>query len=64
MASKFAQPKYKRYESRKIQGAALPQKERTGQVGQSPDNGKDYGKPHDGAVRMQAVLYARTVESP
>ena len=63
MASNFAQPKYKRYESRKIQGAALPQKERTGQVGQSPDNGTDYGEPHDGTVRMQAVLHTRIVES-
>ena len=58
MASNFAQLKYKRYESGKIQGVALPQKERSRQVGQSPDNGKDYGEPHDGAVRMQAVMHA------
>ena len=43
---------------------ALPQKERTGQVGQGSDNGKNYGKPYDGAVRMQAVLHSRIVESP
>ena len=33
-----------------------------GQVGQSPDNGKDNGEPHDGAVRMQAVMQAGVVE--
>ena len=42
----------------------LPQKERTGQIGKGSHHGTHHCKPHDGAVRMQAVLYARTVESP
>lgn len=40
----------------------LPEKERNGQVGQSPDYGKDNGEPHDGAVRLQAVVQAGVVE--
>ena len=36
-----------------IQGAALPEKERNGQVGQSPDNGSYHSEPYDGAVRCK-----------
>ena len=31
--------------------------------GKAPDNGTHHREPHDGAVRMQAVLHSRTVES-
>ena len=47
----------------KIQGAALPQKERTGQVGKSSHYGTHHGKQDNGAVRLQAVLHTGTVES-
>lgn len=39
-------------------------KERTGQVGQSPDNGTHHREPDDGAVQLQALLHSRAVESP
>ena len=42
--------------------AALPEKERNGQVGQSPDNGSYHGEPHDGAVRLQTVVQAGVME--
>ena len=35
---------------------------RDGQVGQSPDNGKDYGEPVDGAIQLQAILCAGVME--
>ena len=58
----FLQPKKERYESGKIQGAALPEKERAGQDRQDPDHGTDHPQPHDGAVQLQALLYPRAME--
>ena len=58
----FAHSKCKRYENRKIQGVALPEKERAGQDRQSPDHGTDHPQPHDGAVQLQALLHPRAVE--
>ncbi len=52
----FLQPKKERYESGKIQGAALPEKERAGQDRQSPIMGRYHPQPHDGAVQLQSLL--------
>ena len=50
--------KVKAYEDREIQGAALPEKEQTRQVGQSPYHGTHYRQSFDGAVQLQALLYS------
>ena len=44
-------------------GVALPQKERTGQVGKSSHHGTHHGKQDNGTVRMQTVLHSRIMES-
>ena len=60
----FLQPKKERYESGKIQGAALPEKERAGQDRTKAPGSWDGSplKPHDGAVQLQALLYPRAME--
>ena len=46
----FAHSKCKRYENRKIQGVALPQKERIGQEWKSSHHGTHHGEQDYGAV--------------
>ena len=40
------------YESRKIQGVALPEKERSWQIRKGSDNGENNGKQYDGAIQL------------
>ena len=59
----FAHSKCKRYENRKIQGVALPKKERNGQEWKSSHHGTHHPQPNNGAVRLQVVMYAKVMES-
>ena len=52
----FAHSKCKRYENRKIQGVALPQKERNGQEWKSSHHGTHHGEQDYGAVLLQVDL--------
>ena len=54
----FAHSKCKRYENRKIQGVALPQKERIGQERKSSHHGTHHGEQDYGAVLLQVVLHS------
>ena len=49
----FAHSKCKRYENRKIQGVALPKKERNGQEWKSSHHGTHHGEQDYGAVLLQ-----------
>lgn len=40
------------YANRQIQGVALPEKERIGQVGASPDNGTNNIRANDGTIQL------------
>ena len=59
----FAHSKCKRYENRKIQGVALPKKERNGQEWKSSHHGTHHGEQDYGAVLLQVVLYSIALES-
>ena len=59
----FAHSKCKRYENRKIQGVALPQKERIGQEWKSSHHGTHHGEQDYGAVFLQVVLQPFALES-
>ena len=59
----FAHSKCKRYENRKIQGVALPQKERIGQEWKSSHHGTHHGEQDYGAVLLQVVLHSIALES-
>ena len=59
----FAHSKSKRYENRKIQGVALPQKERIGQERQGSHHGTHHGEQDYGAILLQTVLYSFALES-
>ena len=54
----FAHSKCKRYENRKIQGVALPKKERIGQERKSSNHGTHHGEQDYGAVLLQVVLHS------
>ena len=54
----FAHSKCKRYENRKIQGVALPKKERNGQEWKSSHHGTHHGEQDYGAVLLQVVLHS------
>ena len=56
--SRFAHSKCKRYENRKIQGVALPKKERNGQEWKSSHHGTHHGEQDYGAVILQVVLHS------
>ena len=58
----FAHSKCKRYENRKIQGVALPKKERNGQEWKSSHHGTHHIEPAGGAVQHQALVHAQAVE--
>ena len=60
---KFAHSKCKRYENRKIQGVALPKKERNGQEWKSSHHGTHHGEQDYGAVLLQVVLHSIALES-
>ena len=59
----FAHSKCKRYENRKIQGVALPKKERNGQEWKSSHHGTHHGEQDYGAVLLQVVLHSIALES-
>lgn len=59
----FAHSKCKRYENRKIQGVALPEKERNGQEWKSSHHGTHHGEQDYGAVLLQVVLHSIALES-
>ena len=59
----FAHSKCKRYENRKIQGVALPEKERNGQEWKSSHHGAHHGEQDYGAVLLQVVLHSIALES-
>ena len=59
----FAHSKCKRYENRKIQGVALPKKERNGQEWKSSHHGTHHGEQDYGAVLLQVVLHPIALES-
>ena len=59
----FAHSKCKRYENRKIQGVALPKKERNGQEWKSSHHGTHHGEQDYGAVLLQVVLLSIALES-
>ena len=59
----FAHSKCKRYENRKIQGVALPKKERNGQERKSSHHGTHHGEQDYGAVLLQVVLHSIALES-
>ena len=59
----FAHSKCKRYENRKIQGVALPKKERIGQERKSSHHGTHHGEQDYGAVLLQVVLHSIALES-
>ena len=59
----FAHSKCKRYENRKIQGVALPKKERIGQKWKSSHYGTHHGEQDYGAVLLQVVLHSIALES-
>ena len=59
----FAHSKCKRYENRKIQGVALPKKERNGQKWKSSHHGTHHGEQDYGAVLLQVVLHSIALES-
>ena len=59
----FAHSKCKRYENRKIQGVALPKKERIGQEWKSSHHGTHHGEQDYGAVLLQVVLHSIALES-
>ena len=59
----FAHSKCKRYENRKIQGVALPKKERIGQERKSSHHGTHHGEQNYGAVLLQVVLHSIALES-
>ena len=59
----FAHSKCKRYENRKIQGVALPQKERIGQERKGSHHGTHHGEQDNGAVFLQVVLHSFALES-
>ena len=59
----FAHSKCKRYENRKIQGVALPKKERNGQEWKSSRHGTHHGEQDYGAVLLQVVLHSIALES-
>ena len=59
----FAHSKCKRYENRKIQGVALPKKERNGQEWKSSHHGTHHGEQNYGAVLLQVVLHSIALES-
>ena len=60
----FVHSKCKRYENRKIQGVALPKKERNGQEWKSSHHGTHHGEQDYGAVLLQVVLLSIALESP
>ena len=60
----FAHSKCKRYENRKIQGVALPEKERNRQEWKSSHHGTHHGEQDYGAVLLQVVLHSIALESP
>lgn len=57
----FAHSKCKRYENRKIQGVALPEKERNGQEWKSSHHGTHHGEQDYGAVLLQVVLHSISI---
>ncbi len=59
----FAHSKCKRYENRKIQGVALPEKERNGKEWKSSHHGTHHGEQDYGAVLLQVVLHSIALES-
>lgn len=59
----FAHSKCKRYENRKNQGVALPEKERNGQEWKSSHHGTHHGEQDYGAVLLQVVLHSIALES-
>lgn len=59
----FAHSKCKRYENRKIQGVALPKKERIGQEWKSSHHGTHHSEQDYGAVLLQVVLHSIALES-
>jgi hypothetical protein len=59
----FAHSKCKRYENRKIQGVALPKKERNGQEWKSSHHGTHHSEQDYGAVLLQVVLHSIALES-
>ena len=59
----FAHSKCKRYENRKIQGVALPEKERNGQEWKSSHHGTHHSEQDYGAVLLQVVLLSIALES-
>ena len=58
----FAHSKCKRYENRKIQGVALPKKERNGQEWKSSHHGTHHGEQDYGTVLLQVVLHSIALE--
>ena len=56
----FAHSKCKRYENRKIQGVALPEKERNGQEWKSSHHGTHHGEQDYGAVLLTPKTTRKT----